>query len=237
MRGSTNVGELREHVGHLVAALAATDVDHDIRVRELGERLFDDRLSRAEAPGHRGVATLGDRKEEVEDALARDERPRTADAFGDGPWHAHRPAMREEELRAISERADRRAHGERTGSQCGKRSAHAGRDEDAVREGLAFDDGAEHVAWLHRLTGAAHGRERPRRACVERVGLRTWRDEVAGRLCDAGQWPADAVEHGAEQSRAELRGERRAREGDRLAHRESGGVLVHLQRGDIAAQP
>ena len=68
------VGELRElveHLGHLVAALAAADVDDHVGLGVLRERLLDDRLAGAEAAGHGDRAALGDREEEVEDALAR----------------------------------------------------------------------------------------------------------------------------------------------------------------------
>ena len=75
VRGSFQRRELLEHLGHLVAALAAADVDHDVRLGVLGERLLDDRLAGAEAAGHRHRAALRHREEEVEDPLAGDEGP------------------------------------------------------------------------------------------------------------------------------------------------------------------
>ncbi len=75
--------ELQQHVGHLVAALAAADVDDDLGVGPLGQLVLDDGLARAERAGHAGGPALGDREEGVDDALAGDERLVGTEAFAD----------------------------------------------------------------------------------------------------------------------------------------------------------
>ncbi len=74
------LGQFRHDVGHLVAALAAADVDDDVRGAPLGHLLEQDRLARAEAAGHGGGAAQGDRVEQVEHPLSGHERLAGVDA-------------------------------------------------------------------------------------------------------------------------------------------------------------
>ncbi len=70
------LGELLEHLGQLVAALAAADVDDDVGVRPLRERLLEHGLAGAEPAGDRGGAAARDREEHVDRPLAGDQRRR-----------------------------------------------------------------------------------------------------------------------------------------------------------------
>ena len=101
------VGELGQHLGHLVAAFAAADVDHDLGVGPLGELLLRDRLARAERPGDGGRTALRDREEAVEDPLSRDERDRRVLLLADGPRHPDGPPVHHLELGAVLEGRDR----------------------------------------------------------------------------------------------------------------------------------
>ena len=74
--------ELVEHLGHLVAPLAAADEDDDVGGGELGQGLLDHGLAGAEAAGHGDAAAFGDGEEEVEDPLAGDEGPVGGQARG-----------------------------------------------------------------------------------------------------------------------------------------------------------
>ena len=69
-------GELLEHLGQLVAALAAGDVDDDVGVCPFRERLLEHGLAGAEPAGDRGGAAAGDREQDVDRALAGDQRRR-----------------------------------------------------------------------------------------------------------------------------------------------------------------
>ena len=66
--------ELLEHVGQLVAALAAADVDDHVGVAPLGDLLQQHGLAGAEAAGDRRRAAARDREEQVEHPLAGHER-------------------------------------------------------------------------------------------------------------------------------------------------------------------
>ena len=72
-------GELVEHLRHLVAALPAADVDDDVGLGELGQRLLDHRLAVPKPPATATASSLGHGEEEVEDALTREKRLRRGD--------------------------------------------------------------------------------------------------------------------------------------------------------------
>mmetsp|Transcript_41016 Transcript_41016/g.105878 ORF Transcript_41016/g.105878 Transcript_41016/m.105878 type:complete len:413 (+) Transcript_41016:159-1397(+) len=62
--------EVRQHLGHLVTALTAADVDDDVRVRVLRKGLRDDGLAAAEGTRDSGSATLRHREKSIDHALA-----------------------------------------------------------------------------------------------------------------------------------------------------------------------
>ena len=92
VRGSSRCGHLLEDVGHLVAALAAADVDDHVGVAPLRDLLQQDGLAGPEAARHGGAAAARDREEEVERALARCAAARRRRRRSrDGPRPPHRP--------------------------------------------------------------------------------------------------------------------------------------------------
>ena len=82
------LGEVLEHLGHLVAALAAADVDDALRVGVLRERLRDDRLAAAEGARHGARAAEHRGEEGVDDALAGEQRRVAGELLGDGARRA-----------------------------------------------------------------------------------------------------------------------------------------------------
>ncbi len=68
------LGKFAQHFRHLVAALAAADIDDDVGVAPFRQRLLQHGLAGAEAAGNGGLAAARDRKQGVEDALAGDHR-------------------------------------------------------------------------------------------------------------------------------------------------------------------
>ena len=68
------LGQLGDDVGHLVAALAAADVDDHVGGAPLGDLLEQHRLAGAEPAGHRGRAAQGHRVQQVEHPLAGEQR-------------------------------------------------------------------------------------------------------------------------------------------------------------------
>ena len=95
VRGSVERGELGEHVGHLVAALAAADVDDHVGVAPLGDLLQQHGLAGAEAAGHGGAAAAGDREEQRRAPAGRSAAASAASSRSrHGPRPADRPASR-----------------------------------------------------------------------------------------------------------------------------------------------
>ena len=60
-------------------------------------------------------------------------------------------------------------------------------------------------------------------------------EEVAGARRENLERPTGAVEHGAEESRSQIDGERRLLAEDRLTNGEAGRLLEHLERGQVAS--
>ena len=87
------LGELHQHVGHLIAALAAADVDHDVHVGPLRQLVLHDGLARAEGAGNGRGAALGDGEERVDDALAGVHRARGDVLSGVGSLDTDGPAL------------------------------------------------------------------------------------------------------------------------------------------------
>ena len=94
--------ELHEHVGHLVAALAATDVDDDVGIGPLGQLVLHDRLAAAKRAGHGGHAALGHREQRVDDALASDHRLGRRQLFGVRAAAADRPTLQHGQLDGLA---------------------------------------------------------------------------------------------------------------------------------------
>ena len=76
VRGSIELGELADHVGHLVATLAAADVDDDVGVAPLGDLLQQHRLAGAEPAGDPDRAAARHGEQQVDDPLAGEQRAR-----------------------------------------------------------------------------------------------------------------------------------------------------------------
>jgi hypothetical protein len=226
--------KLRQHVGHLVAALAAADVDDDVRFGESRERLLDHRLAGAEATreGHR--PPFGDGEEQIEDALTRDEGPVGGQPAGHGPRPAYGPAMREGQRCAVAESAKGIVDPIRSVPDLGDLSLAAWRQQDAVLARASFVHDAEHVAAANGITRSKAGAELPARRRCQSRGLATGGEEVAVLEGERAQRPPDAVEHRAQQARSELRGERLSGAHHRLAHREPARLLEDLDGGGLS---
>ena len=89
--GVDQFAELLQGLGHLVAALAAADIDDDIGVTPLCDLVLGHRFAGAEAAGDGRRTALGQREHRINDALAGNQRPGRGHALGrrtrgaDGP--------------------------------------------------------------------------------------------------------------------------------------------------------
>ena len=174
--------ELHEHVGHLVAALAATDVDDDVGIGPLGQLVLHDRLAAAKRAGHGGHAALGHREQRVDDALASDHRLGRRQLFGVRAAAADRPTLQHGQLDglAILLQPGNRLHDVGfAGVDPRQLAGDAGRHHDLVQHGFRLLDGAQHVACAQLV---AHLRDRdkvPEFFMVERIDDDAARNAVA----------------------------------------------------------
>ena len=72
--GVLQLSEVFHDLGHLVAALAATDIDDDIGVAPFGQLLQQNRLARAKSARDRRSAATRNREQQIENALAGRQR-------------------------------------------------------------------------------------------------------------------------------------------------------------------
>ena len=93
--------ELPQHVGHLVAALAAADIDHQIYVAPLGKLVLYYGLSGAERPRHARGAALGNGKERVNHALTRNQRLIRGQFFRIRARDTHRPLLHQRQRQVL----------------------------------------------------------------------------------------------------------------------------------------
>eukprot|EP00053_Salpingoeca_punica_P023409 m.9950 g.9950 ORF g.9950 m.9950 type:complete len:683 (-) comp5100_c0_seq1:47-2095(-) len=237
--------EVLEHLGHLVAALAAADVDDNVRVGVLGERLRNDSLAAAKGAGNGRGAALHAREEGVEDALAGQQRVVGGELLRGGAHLAHGPDL---------------AHGVADLGLAGKLGLQhdlvdcvlAGRghegdgalgvgvehDEVALDEGVLLDDTKDVAAGDgladrqlgHRLVG-------PLLRAAEGVDVDAARDVDAlvgdGNLL---QRALDAVEDRLHDAGAQLDREGLACAVDRVADGDAGRLLVHLDGGGVGLE-
>ena len=224
-----------EDLGHLVPALAAADVDHDVGVAVFREGLLDHRLPGAEPAGHGHGPALGHGKEHVENALSREEGPRAVEARPRRPRAPDRPLLHHGDRIAVAQVDHRLVNGHLAVPYALHRARAAGRHHHPQLESGAFVDRAEHVAGVDPIANGARRREAIPPRAIERRGGGAGLDEVAGDLGELSKRPADAVDHAAEQSGPELDRQRQAVAGHGLAHPQTRRFLEDLERREIAA--
>ena len=186
--------ELVEHVGHLVAALAAPDINNDIGVAELRNLLLDDGLARPEAAGHAGRPAECDWEKHVEDALPGNEGLVHGQFFLEGAREFHGPLMRHGQFGAVFERRDGLL--DRILAGAGDTldlTGYTRRHHDVVIEVLRFGYAAEIVAADDVLPHGSYRREGPFFVVVEGIRAQSAIDKVARNLLKIDQGALDTV--------------------------------------------
>jgi hypothetical protein len=87
--------ESKRTLSHLVTTLTASDVDDNVRVGELRDRLGDDRLSATERSRNRSRSSLNTGEERVEDTLTGEERVVGLELLAGGTRGANGPDLEE----------------------------------------------------------------------------------------------------------------------------------------------
>ncbi len=230
------LGELGEDVRHLVAALAAADVDDHVGVGPLGQGLLRDGLARPEPPGDHGRAALRDREERVDDPLPGQQRQgrielarvRAAPAYGPGLPHPDRPVAVEPGGLIVD--------GQRPVRDALDGPPHPGRDEDPVVQ-VVLADGPEHVPRADLRTDPDLGHELPALCVVDAGDREPTGDEVAAPLGEERQRALHPVVDRGEEPGAELHAKGFARVLDDLPRAQAGRVLVDLDDRDVLVEP
>ena len=228
------VRELVQHFGHLVAALTAADVDHDLCVRVLRKGLLGHGLPGSERTGNTGCTALGEREQEVEDAHSSDEGGVRRVLRLEGARRANGPLLHHLNLGAVLEGGDRLGDVEIAALDALDGARHVGWDHDLVDDGLGFLHVADDVAARDRVTDGSHRLEGPGLLHVEGVSVDTTGDEEAHLLLERLERTLDTVVNLGEQT-----GSQRHREGllgvqHGLTRTDAGGVFIHLNDGLVA---
>ncbi|CAN4010611.1 DNA topoisomerase, partial [Dysosmobacter welbionis] len=235
--GVLQLRELPEHVGHLVAPLAAADVDHDVHIRPLGQLVLHHSLAGAEGPGHGGGAALGNGEQGVNDPLAGAQRPLGGIFVLVGPPDPDRPLLHHGQghvLPLVSAQGGHGLlHGEGAAPDVRDGAAQIGGHHDLVEHHRRLRHGADHVAALHLRAGGDRGGEVPLLLPVQGRDLHAPGDVGAHLLHDLLQRPLDAVIDAFDHAGAQLHAHGSAG-GDHLRPRsQAGGLLVHLDGGGV----
>ncbi len=231
-------GEFVQNVRHLVAALAAADVDDDVHVGPLGQLMLHDRFAGTEGPRNGRGAALGEREQRVDDALTRRKRDLGHVLLLVRPRHAHGPFLSHGELfdrtvRQLYVRDDV-VHRKASALNVHELAVHAKRHHDAVLDGRRLLHGSQEIAAFERVTRLGGGHEIPRLFPGQGRHGNAARDRVAGQPADLRQRALDTVVDAFQHARTELHGKRIARRLHDGARAEARSLLVDLDGGGVA---
>ena len=236
--GVGQLGELTENIGHLVAALAAADVDHQIHVAPLGQLVLYHGLTRAEGAGNAGGTALGDGEQSVDGTLTRDHRLGGGELLLVGAGHTDGPLLGEHDVLDSAvlqlELTDTVGNAEITGIQLHDGALLTGRAHDLVGDDLGLLHRAVDVARGNGVAVAEGGLEVPELIPIQ-SGLVNTLDDVGAILLPHGlQGALDTVVNGGDEAGAQLHRQRRARRHHLVAAAQSRGLLVDLDGGAVA---
>jgi hypothetical protein len=156
--GVLQFGHELQHVGELVAALAAAHVDDDLGVAPAGDLLLQHGLASAEGAGDGRLAALQQGVEGIQDALPGEQGLHRVVAPPERPRGAHRPAVEQMQLLDAAlidvtpefHAADHLLDGVIAfRRQFHEFAVEQGRHQDAVLDGFGFLHRAQHVAASH----------------------------------------------------------------------------------------
>ena len=209
------LGELIQNICHLVATLAAADVDDYIRLSPLCKLMLSDGLAASERAGYRRDAALSYREQRIDDALTGDERNIRRKLLFKRSAAAHGPLLHERYGQLIAVcglyRAYLLGYGVIALSYRFDSTDNAGLHHYSVFDYLGLLHGAEDIA-ADDLVARFHFRHKmPLLLPVESGHLNASDEAVADELAYLFERALNAVENALDKSGAELDAQRLAR--------------------------
>ena len=235
--GVLQLREFPQNVGHLVAALAAADVNHDVHIGPLGQLVLHHGLAGAEGAGDCRRAALGDGEHGVDDPLTGAQRPlgrillRIGTAHTDGPLLEHG----EGDFPAVLglEGGDGLRHVEGAALDGGDGAAHGGRHHDLMEHNGRLLNCAQNVAADDLIAHLGHRVELPLLLVVHGGDLHAAGDAGTHLLHDLLQRTLDSVINALDHAGAKLHAHRRAGGLHLGAGAQTRGLLIDLDVGGV----
>ncbi len=232
------VREFGEHLGHLVAAFSATDVDDNLCVAVLRKTLLGDGFSGTERSGNRAGTAFRDREERIQNAGTRCERFTWDDLAVHRTRDADRPALQHLHVRISLLRCDgsnRFGDRHRTRADVLERAMNSWRHHHLVFDERRFLHRSQNISALYRVTGLRCRLEVPLLRAVERVHRDAAGDVRAfGLLLDELERPLDAVVNRSQQSGCKVHRERHAGSLHDFPRADAARLFVDLDRRRVA---
>jgi hypothetical protein len=212
---------------------SAADIDNDVGVRELGQRLTDDSLAASKSTRNTHSSTLNTGKKGVKHTLADDERPVRRKLLGTWARHTNRPLVHHAVFGLDSvelELQNLRVHGVaalvcKTGNgSLGTRRQH----DLMVVDQTVLENTTEDISAGDVVSDLVCARgEVPLLGAVESGDVNTAGNvDAVRRVGNALERALDAVVDGLHETRAELDGEGLAGPHDRIADRHTSCLAV-----------
>lgn len=218
------LGEIHQHLSHLVTALTAADVDDDITVRELGHTLGNDSLATSKGTGNAHRSTLDTGEESIQHSLTDNEGLIRRLPVADGTGHTDGPGLHHTELGLLALELDLQQlllHGIATGGgDAGDGTAGTRGEKDLVVVHQAvLKHGTPNVTSRNVVANLeVDWREIPLLLTVERIDANTAGDvDTLGLVGDSTEGSLDTVVDRLHQTGAQLDGQGLASARNRIA--------------------
>ena len=235
--GVNEFGELHQNVCHLVAALAAADVDHYIHVGPLCKGVLHNGFTAAEGAGDCGGAALGHGEHGIHYSLAALQGLIRNELSCVGSVHSHGPALHHAEGDLIA-LCFKNAYGFLYGEGAFLHALYGAALTDGhqylMEYGAGFLNGTYYVTGDHFVTGLYCGYKVPLLFSVKGGDGYAAGDGMARQLSYLRQGALDAVVDAFQHTGAKLHAQRHAGGHDLCAGAEACGLFIDLDTGAVA---
>ena len=227
--------EFVQNIGHLVAALAAADINDDVCLRPLGQLVLNDRFTGPEGAGNSSNTAFGNGEEGIDNTLTGDQRHIGSQLLLIGAALADGPALHKGQIFfAVFGRygSDRLVDGKTSGRDRGKSTFDPVGDHDLLGDQGRFFDGSDDVAGNYLVADLGGSFKVPFLFAVQRRYLDTAGQQIGtGDFHDLVQGTLDTIVDRSDQTGAQFDGKRHICGFYRFAGAQAAGFLVYLDGG------